>query len=186
MPDEELFRLAGEGRLHEPAVVQEQVSRMIWDPKSKVFTESFASQWLRVRELKSAAQPDPHRFPDYTPALREAMYREVIEFFDSVVRNDESLLTLLAANYSFLNAELAALYGIEGVNGEELRRVQLKDERREASWAWAPYSPLTSYPQRTSPVLRGKWVLEEILGTPPPPPPPMVKSLPPTMPLWTD
>jgi len=179
MPDEELFRLAGEERLHEPAVVQQQVSRMIRDPKSKAFTESFASQWLRVRELKSAAQPDPHRFPDYTPALREAMYREVIEFFDSVVRDDESLLTVLAADYSFLNAELAALYGIEGVNGEELRRVQLKDERRGGILGMGAVLTLTSYPQRTSPVLRGKWVLEEILGTPPPPPPPMVKSLPP-------
>ena len=182
MPDEELFRLAGEGRLHEPAIVQEQVSRMIRDPKSKVFTESFASQWLRVRELKSAAQPDPHRFPDYTPVLREAMYREVIEFFDSVVRDDESLFKVLAADYSFLNAELAALCGI----GREWRGtsgVQLKDERR-GGIRHGRRLTLTSYPQRTSPVLKCMG-LEEILGTPPPPPPPLVKSLPPDDAPWT-
>jgi hypothetical protein len=178
MPDDELFRLAGEGRLHEPAVLEKQVGRMIRDPKSKVFIESFASQWLRVRELKSAAQPDPHRFPDYTPALRDAMYREVIEFFDSLVRDDESLLTMLSSDYTFLNADLAAVYGIEGVNGEQLRRVKLTGDQRGGVLGMGAILTLTSYPQRTSPVLRGKWVLEEILGTPPPPPPPMVKSLP--------
>jgi len=178
MPDEELFRLAGEGRLHEPAIVQEQVSRMVRDPKSKVFAESFASQWLRVRELKTAAQPDPHRFPDYTPALREAMYGETIKFFDSVVRDDESLLTLISADYTFLNSDLAAIYGIQGVNGQDLRRVKLSDDHRGGVLGMGAILTLTSYPQRTSPVLRGKWVLEEILGTPPPPPPPLVKSLP--------
>jgi uncharacterized protein DUF1592/uncharacterized protein DUF1588/uncharacterized protein DUF1587/uncharacterized protein DUF1585/uncharacterized protein DUF1595/cbb3-type cytochrome c oxidase subunit III len=179
MPDEELFRLAAEKRLHEPKVLEEQVSRMIRDPKSRVFTESFASQWLRVRELKTAAQPDPNRFPNYTPALREAMYGEVVQFFDSVVRGDESLLSVLAADYTFLNAELAALYGIEGVQGDGLRRVSLTNQKRGGILGMAAVLTLTSYPQRTSPVLRGKWVLNEILGTPPPPPPPLVKSLPP-------
>lgn len=179
MPDEELFSLAREKRLHAPEVLEEQVNRMIRDPKSSVFTESFASQWLRVRELKTAAQPDPNRFPNYTPALREAMYGEVVQFFDSVVRGDESLLRVLAADYTFLNSELAALYGIEGVQGEGLRRVSLTDKKRGGILGMAAVLTLTSYPQRTSPVLRGKWVLEEILGTPPPPPPPLVKSLPP-------
>jgi hypothetical protein len=179
MPDEELFRLAAEKRLHDPKVLEEQVGRMIRSAKSRVFTESFASQWLRVRELKTAAQPDPNRFPNYTPALRDAMYGEVVQFFDSVVRGDESLLKVLAADYTFLNAELAALYGIEGVEGQALRRVSLTDQKRGGILGMAAVLTLTSYPQRTSPVLRGKWVLNEILGTPPPPPPPLVKSLPP-------
>jgi hypothetical protein len=179
MPDEELFRLAGQNRLHDPKILQAQVERMIRDPKSEVFAESFASQWLRVRELKTAAQPDPQRFPNYTPALRDAMYREVIAFFDSVVRENRNLLNLLAADYTFLNSDLATLYGIDGIQGEQLRKVKLTDTKRSGILGMAAVLTLTSYPQRTSPVLRGKWVLEEILGTPPPPPPPLVKSLPP-------
>jgi hypothetical protein len=179
MPDEELFRLAGEGRLHEPKTLERQVGRMLRDPKSRVFTESFASQWLRVRELKTAAQPDPNRFPEFKPALREDMYLEVVGFFDSVVREDTSLLRLLSADYTFVNASLAALYGIDGVRGEQLQRVKLPDDKRGGLLGMAAVLTLTSYPQRTSPVLRGKWVLEEILGTPAPPPPPLVKSLPP-------
>jgi mono/diheme cytochrome c family protein len=179
MPDEELFRLAGQNRLHDPKILQAQVERMIRDPKSEVFAESFASQWLRVRELKTAAQPDPQRFPNYTPALRDAMYREVIAFFDSVVRENRNLLILLAADYTFLNSDLATLYGIDGIQGEQLRKVKLTDTKRSGILGMAAVLTLTSYPQRTSPVLRGKWVLEEILGTPPPPPPPLVKSLPP-------
>ena len=178
MPDEDLFRLAGEGRLHEPNILEQQVARMIRDPKSQVFTESFASQWLRVRELKTAAQPDPHRFPNYTPQLRDAMYREVVEFFDSVIRDDASLLNLLSSDYTFANSKLAKLYGLEGVEGEQLQRVKLSDGKRGGLLGMAAVLTLTSYPLRTSPVLRGKWVLEEILGTPPPPPPPLVKSLP--------
>jgi hypothetical protein len=179
MPDDELFRLAAHKRLHEVKTLEQQVGRMIRDPKSRIFAESFASQWLRVRELKSAAQPDAQRFPSYTPALREAMYQEVIEFFDSVVRENRSLLDLLAADYTFVNAELAALYGMEGVEGDKLQRIKLTDEKRGGILGMGAVLTLTSYPQRTSPVLRGKWVLEEILGTPPPPPPPLVKSLPP-------
>lgn len=179
MPDEELFRLADTKHLHDPKVLDQQIIRMIRDPKSRAFTDSFAGQWLRVRELKTAAQPDPNRFPNYTPALRDALYREVVEFFDSVLREDRSLLSVLDANYTFLNAELAALYNIDGVEGETFRRVRLPDERRGGILGMGAVLTLTSYPQRTSPVLRGKWVLEEILGTPPPPPPPLVKSLPP-------
>jgi hypothetical protein len=179
MPDDELFGLASEKRLRDPRTLEQQVIRMLRDPKSKVFTESFASQWLRVRELKTAAQPDPQRFPVYTPGLRRAMYGEVVEFFDSVIREDESLLSLLSSDYTFANCELAALYGIERVEGEKLQRVKLADDKRGGLLGMAAVLTLTSYPQRTSPVLRGKWVLEEILGTPPPPPPPQVKSLPP-------
>jgi hypothetical protein len=179
MPDEELFRLAAEGHLHDSATLEQQVIRMIRDAKSKVFAESFASQWLRVRELTTAAQPDSHRFPNYTPTLREAMYREVTEFFDSIIREDRSLLEILESDYTFLNSELAALYEIAGVQGNKLQRIKLTDHQRGGVLGMGAILTLTSYPQRTSPVLRGKWVLEEILGTPPPPPPPLVKSLPP-------
>lgn len=179
MPDEELFRLAAGNRLHDPQVLEQQVVRMLRDEKSRTFGESFASQWLRIRELKTAAQPDPQRFPQYTPALREAMYQEAVEFFNSVLRDDGSLLSLIASDYSFLNANLAALYGVAGVEGQELRRVKLSDANRGGVLGLGAVLTLTSYPQRTSPVLRGKWILEEILGTPPPPPPPLVKSLPP-------
>jgi hypothetical protein len=178
MPDEELFQLASKGRLHEPKILEQQVVRMIADNKSKVFTESFVSQWLRVRELKAAAQPDSGRFPEYTPSLRDAMYREVVQFFDSVVRENASLLRLISADYTFANADLARLYGIQKIDGETLRRVQLADANRGGVLGMAAILTLTSYPQRTSPVLRGKWVLEEMLGTPTPPPPPLVKSLP--------
>jgi hypothetical protein len=178
MPDDELFRLAGQHRLSDPKILEQQVARMIANEKSKVFTESFASQWLRVRELKTAAQPDPHRFPGYTPALREAMYREVVQFFDSVVRDNQSLLNLISADYTFVNAELGTLYGLDSIKGEGLQRVKFTDGHRGGILGMAAVLTLTSYPQRTSPVLRGKWVLEELLGTPPPPPPPLVKSLP--------
>lgn len=178
MPDTELFRLAGENRLHEPMVLEQQVRRMIRDPKSRMFSDNFAGQWLRVRELKGAAQPDPTRFPVYTVALREAMYQEVIDFFDSILREDTSLLQVVSGQYTFLNEDLAALYGIENVRGPDFRRVNLQGTERGGVLGMGAVLTLTSYPLRTSPVLRGKWVLEQILGTPPPPPPPLVKSLP--------
>ena len=178
MPDEPLFQLASQNRLHEPGVLETQVRRMIGDPKSRMFSDNFAGQWLRVRELKSAAQPDPSRFPGFTPALREAMYEEVIDFFDSIVREDTSLLQILSADYTFLNSDLAELYGIDGVQGPALRRMKLAMPNRGGVLGMGAMLTFTSYPLRTSPVLRGKWVLEQILGTPPPPPPPLVKSLP--------
>lgn len=178
MPDEELFKLASENRLHDAKVLDRQVQRMLLDPKAGALADNFAGQWLRVRELKSAAQPDSDRFPTYTPALRDAMYQEVIQFFDSIIREDRSLLQILSANYTFLNADLAKNYGIDGVTNSSLQHVELKDENRGGVLSMAAVLTLTSYPLRTSPVLRGKWVLEQILGTPPPPPPPLVTSLP--------
>lgn len=178
MPDEELFRVAETGRLHEPAVLEAQVKRMLKDPKSRAFSDNFAGQWLRVRELKTTVQPDPGRFEKFTPELRDAMYREVIEFFDDVVRSDRSLMTLLDANHTFVNAALAEHYGITNVTGSELRRVELADRHRGGVLGMGAVLTLTSYPQRTSPVLRGKWILEELLGAPPPPPPPDAGGLP--------
>ncbi len=178
MPDDTLFRLAGQNRLHDPKVLEQQVRRMLHSPKSYALADSFAGQWLRVRDLYTSAQPDPGRFPNYTPALRDAMYKETIDFFDSLLRNDASLLQMLDADYTYLNADLARHYGIEGVTGPEMRRVSLTDRRRGGILTMASVLTLTSFPQRTSPVLRGKWVLGEILGAPPPPPPPDAGGLP--------
>jgi hypothetical protein len=177
MPDDTLFALAAKKKLGDPAVLDAQVRRMLANPKSKAFSDSFTGQWLRVRDLYTVANPDARRFPQFTPALRDAMYRETITFFDDVVRNDRSVLNLLDARYTFLNEDLARHYGVPGVTGKQMRRVALADGRRGGVLTQASVLTLTSYPQRTSPVLRGKWVLEEILGTPAPPPPAVVATL---------
>lgn len=177
MPDEELFRLAAQGRLQEQAVLLAQTRRMLQDPKARAFADSFSSQWLGTRNLNSTAQPDLGRFPMFTPALRDAMYAEAVDFFQSVMRDNASLLNFIDADYTFVNEELAKHYGFDGVKGTEMRRVALKDRTRGGVMGMAGVLTLTSYPLRTSPVLRGKWVLEEILGTPPPPPPPLVPGL---------
>lgn len=179
MPDAELFRLAAAGKLHEASVMEAQVHRMLLDPKARAFADNFAGQWLRVRELKTSAQPDGRKFPEFTPALRDAMYGEAIEFFHSLLKENRSLLEVIDADYAFVNERLAKHYGIDGVTGDGFQRVALKDSNRGGVLGMGGVLTLSSYPRRTSPVLRGKWVLEEILGTPPPPPPPLVKSLPP-------
>jgi hypothetical protein len=178
MPDEELFRAAERGRLHESKMLEQQVKRMLVDPKSRALAENFTTQWLRVRELKAVAQPDPGRFPIYTEKLRDQMYAEPSEFFGELVARNESVLNFLDSDFAVVNEELARFYGIPGVQGDRFRRVPLKDRTRGGVLGMAGVLTLTSYPLRTSPVLRGKWVLEEVLGTPPPPPPAMVKSLP--------
>jgi hypothetical protein len=178
MPDEELFRTAGQNRLGNPIVLERQVRRMLADPKARALADNFAGQWLRVRDLYTVAQPDPRSFPTFTPSLRDAMCQETLTFCDSVFRENASLLRLLDADYTFLNEELARHYGIEGVSGPEMRRVALKDGRRGGVLQMASVLTLTSYPRRTSPVLRGKWVLEEIMGAPTPPPPPNAGGLP--------
>jgi len=178
MPDDELFKLAGAKRLHDPQVLDAQVTRMLKDPKADAFAESFVSQWLRIRELQTTAQPDPRRFPTYTPTLRDAMYQETVQFFGSVLRDNSSLLKLLDADYTYLNEELAKHYGFEGISGPQMRRVALTDKNRGGVLTMGSVLTITSYPQRTSPVLRGKWVLEEVLGAPIPPPPPNAGGLP--------
>ena len=178
MPDEELFRLAGRGKLRDPKVLDAQVARMLRDPKAKALADSFAGQWLRIRELYTSAKPDPRRFDTFTPTLRDSMYAETVEFFASVLKEDASLLRLLDADYTFLNEELAKHYGIEGVTGPELRRVKLADPNRGGLLAMGSVLTVTSYPRRTSPVLRGKWVMEEVLGAEVPPPPPNAGGLP--------
>lgn len=176
-PDDELLRLAGQNKLHTPAVLQAQTRRMLQNPKARALSDNFAGQWLRVRELYTTAQPDPGRFPAWTPALRDAMYSETVLFVDSVLRGNKSVLTLLDANYTFVNSDLAKHYGLPDPGGAAMRRVPLPDGKRGGLLTQASVLTVTSYPRRTSPVLRGKWVLDEILGTPPPPPPPVVATL---------
>ena len=179
MPDGELFAQAAANKLGEPAVLEAQVRRMLLDPKARTFAENFAGQWLRVRELKTVTQPDNKKFPEFSISLRDAMYDETIEFFHGLLRENRSLLEVIDADYTYLNEKLAKHYGIEGVSGKAFQRVSLNDRQRGGVLGMASVLTVTSYPLRTSPVLRGRWVLEEILGTPPPPPPPLVKSLPP-------
>lgn len=176
-PDDELLRLATENKLHEPGILQAQTRRMLQSPKARALSDNFAGQWLRVRELYTTAQPDPGQFPQWTPTLRDAMYNETILFVDSVLRENKSVLTLLDADYTFVNSDLAKHYGLPDPGGNAMRRVPLPDNKRGGLLTQASVLTVTSYPRRTSPVLRGKWVLDEILGTPPPPPPPVVATL---------
>ena len=177
VPDEELLDLATKGKLSEPRELEMQVLRMIQDTRSKAMVENFASQWLHVRNLDLLSPPDPIVFPKYTENLKTAFKREIELLFDYVIREDRSILDFLSSDYSFLNELLAEHYGIDGVHGNHFRRVSLTDENRWGLLGKGSVLTVTSYATRTSPTLRGKWVLENILGTPPPPPPPDVPSL---------
>jgi hypothetical protein len=179
MPDAELFGLASKGVLHNPDVLDRQVVRMLADPKARALATDFAAQWLRVDTLATAAEPDRGRYPTFTRALRDSMTEEAIAFFHNLLKENAPVTDLIAANYTYLDEGLAKHYGIAGVTGPAFRKVTLKDKNRGGVLGMGAILTLTSYPQRTSPVLRGKWVLEEILGTPPPPPPNNVKVLPP-------
>jgi hypothetical protein len=176
MPDAELLALAGEGRLTDPAQLEAQVLRMLADPKSRAFSEDFASQWLRTRELRTWVAPAPEKFPQFTADLRDAFYREPVEFFSGLIRGNGTLIDLLQSDYTYANETLARFYGIEGVRGPDFRRVRLQNPNRGGVLGMGGVLTLTSYARRTSPVLRGKWVMEEILGSPPPPPPPFVNT----------
>jgi hypothetical protein len=146
------------------------------DPKARALTENFAVQWLQLRNLKAFA-PDPKLFPNFDERLRAAMQKETELFFDAVLREDRSILDLLDADFTFLNGRLARHYGIDGVYGDNFRRVKLTDGKRGGILTQASVLTVTSNPTRTSPVKRGKWVMEQILGTPPPEPPPNVPPL---------
>jgi hypothetical protein len=179
MPDEELFALAAKNELRKPAVLEAQVRRMLKDPKAKALAENFAGQWLQLRNLKTA-DPDKGYYPGWDEALRAAMAKEGEAFFEHVVRNDRSILEFLDADYTFVNDRLAKHYGIPNVSGSEFRQVKMPDGRRGGVITMASTLTVTSNPTRTSPVKRGKWILENILGAPPPPPAPDVPELPPT------
>ena len=176
IPDDTLLTLATQGRLGQPAVLEAQVRRMLEDPKSRALVDNFASQWLMLRNLRGHI-PVPGDFPDFDNELRQAFRRETELFVDSVMREDRSILTLLDADYTFVNGRLARHYGIPNVYGSHFRRVRVIDEARRGLLGHGSILTVTSYPNRTSPVLRGKYILENILGTPPSPPPPNVPDL---------
>jgi mono/diheme cytochrome c family protein len=176
VPDDQLITVAAQGKLREPAVLERQVRRMLVDPKSKALVDNFAAQWLFVRNLQSVL-PDTQTFPNFDDNLRQAFRQETGLFVESVIREDRNVLDLLTADYTFVNERLARHYGIPNVYGSRFRRVTLPDENRRGLLGQGTVLAVTSYPNRTSPVLRGKWILENILGTPPPPPPPNVPTL---------
>ena len=176
IPDDQLRGMAESGKLKDPVVLEQQVRRMLADSRSKALIANFAGQWLYLRNVAKKV-PDPNVFPDFDENLREALQQETELFFESIVREDHSVLDLLNADYTFLNERLARHYGIPGVYGNHFRRVKLDNEERRGLLGKGSLLMVTSYNTRTSPVLRGKWVLENILGTPPPPPPPNVPSL---------
>jgi hypothetical protein len=176
LPDEQLISLAAQGRLKQPAVFEQQVRRMLADPRSKTLIDNFAEQWLHLRNLKNS-NPDLAAFPDFDDNLRQAMKQETELFFDSIMREDRSVLDLLNADYTFVNERLARHYGMPNIYGSRFRRVQLPDNRR-GLLGQASILTVTSYPNRTSPVERGKWVLTNLLGVPPQPPPPNIPPLP--------
>jgi mono/diheme cytochrome c family protein len=177
MPDDELLDLAIKGQLRTGKNLDAQVARMLKDPKSKEFTENFAGQWLQTRNLKLAS-PDRGRFGSFDEPLRQAMAKEAELFFAAVVHDDRPIADFLHADYTFLNERLARHYGIDNVKGDQFRKVALTDKKRGGVVTMASTLTVTSNPTRTSPVKRGKWILEELLGSPPPPPPPNVADLP--------
>jgi mono/diheme cytochrome c family protein len=174
MPDESLFREARQGTLR--SNLRKQVVRMLEDPRSDAFVENFAGQWLQLRKLGGVAR-DKDLFRSFDDTLREAMRRETEHYFAHILRNNRSVLELLDSNYTFVNEVLARHYEIPGVQGEAFRRVTLADRRRGGVLTQASVLTLTSNPNRTSPVKRGQWILQQLLGTPPPPPPPDVPKL---------
>jgi hypothetical protein len=179
MPDEELLGLAEAGKLRAPGVLDTQVRRMLADPRAGALADNFAGQWLEIRNLDSV-KPDPQKFPAWGPELRDAMKTETRLFFETLLRDDRPLSEFLDARFTFLNERLAKHYGIDGVSGPDFRRVDLTPEQsaqRGGILSHASILTVSSYPTRTSPVIRGKYVLQNILGTPPQPPPPDVPAL---------
>ncbi|MBM3787682.1 MAG: DUF1592 domain-containing protein [Acidobacteria bacterium] len=176
-PDEELLRAAANGTLRRPAPLEAQVKRMLRDPKAAAMVENFAGQWLQFKNM-DVVRPDQEKFPVFDDGLRLAMRRETEHFLEHIVRNDGNVLDVLDANYTFLNERLARFYGVAGVTGPEFRRVDMSGTNRGGGiLAHASVLTVSSYSTRTSPVLRGKWVLETLLNSPAPPPPPGVPPL---------
>jgi len=173
IPDDTLLDAASKGGLKSPAGLEQQVRRMLSDPKSQAFIDNFVGQWLQLRNLKTK-QPNSHEFPDFDDNLRTSLGTEAELFVASIMREDRSVLDLMTADYTFLNERLARHYGIPNVYGTHFRRVTLKDETRYGLLGKGAVLMVTSHPHRTSPVLRGKWILENVLGSPPPPPPDVV------------
>ena len=177
IPDDELLDLAARGQLKAPAILEQQVARMLRDARSHALVDNFFGQWLLLRNMRTVA-PDPDAFLDFDENLREAMERETELFVESQVRDDRSVLDLLRADYTFLNERLARHYGIPNVYGNHFRRVTVEGRGRGGLLGQGSILTATSYPNRTSPTKRGLWVLENLLGSAPPPPPPEVPGLP--------
>jgi hypothetical protein len=177
IPDEELLAAAVQGKLRDPAELQRQANRMLRDPRAKALVENFAGQWLYLRNL-AAVSPDARLFPDFDDNLRQSMRRETELLFQSIVQEDRNVLDLVRANYTFLNERLAKHYGIPDVYGSRFRRVTFPPgDPRGGLLGQGSILTVTSYATRTSPVLRGKWILSNLLGSAPPPPPPNVPAL---------
>jgi mono/diheme cytochrome c family protein len=176
IPDDELLQLAMAGKLKDPAVLDHQVRRMLMDPKAEALVSNFAGQWLELRNLRNV-QPNTDLFPNFDDNLRESFRRETELLFESIIQEDRSVLDLLTADYTFVNERLARQYGIPNIYGTRFRRVTINDDARRGLLGQGSILALTSHAERTSPVVRGKWVLENILGSPVPPPPPDVPPL---------
>ena len=176
IPDDELLAAAERGALSDPSVLAAQVRRMLADPRLQALVKNFSGQWLYLRNI-AGIQPDSTSFPNFDENLRQALAQETELLIESTLREDRSVADLLRTDYTFLNQRLAEHYGIKGIYGTEFRRVTLDDPQRYGLLGQASILTVTSYPNRTAPTIRGKWVLEQLLGTPPPPPPPNVPSL---------
>ncbi len=177
IPDDELIDVASQGKLKDPAILERQVKRMLKDDRSSALASNFAGQWLRLRNV-TGAFPNDALFPNFSDNLRQDFVKETELFFESIVKENRSVVDLLTADDTFLNEDLAKFYGISTVHGNEFRRVTLTDPNRFGLLGKASFLTVTSYPNRTSPVGRGKWILENILGAPPPPKPANVPDLP--------
>ena len=176
LPDDELLKLAIQGTLHEPAVLERETRRLLADKRARALVSNFAGQWLYLRELKNA-NPDSNEFPDFDDNLRQAFQRETEMLFESILREDRSVLDLLDADYTFVNERLAKHYGIKNVYGPDFRRVPVPSDARRGLLGQGSMLLVTSNANRTNPVMRGKWILENLLGSPPPLPPPNVPPL---------
>jgi hypothetical protein len=176
IPDDELLNLAEQGKLNNPATIEQQVKRMLADPRGEAMVKNFAGQWLYLRNLQKT-WPNPDVFPEFDANLRDAFQQESELFLQSMLKEDKSVLDLINADYTFLNERLARHYGIANVYGSHFRRVAVTDENRKGFLGQGSILMVTSYATRTAPTIRGKWLLENILGTPPPPPPANVPSL---------
>jgi mono/diheme cytochrome c family protein len=176
MPDDELLGLAEGGRLRTAGVLDAQIRRMLDDPKSAALADNFAGQWLETRNLDSV-KPDPQKFPEWGPELKNAMKTETRMFFEAMLRENRPVSEFLDAKFTFVNDVLAKHYGIPDITGPEFRRVELTNGQRGGILTHASVLTVSSYPTRTSPVIRGKYILQNILGAPPPPPPPDVPTL---------
>jgi hypothetical protein len=176
-PDDELMRVAEQGKLHDPQVLEAQVRRMLADPRSRSLVQNFAFQWLKLRLVDTLA-PDSRLYPNFDEDLRAAFKEELALFVESVLREDRSVLELLDGKQTFVNERLARHYGIPSIRGEQFRRIELTDPRRWGLLGKGAVLLASSYPDRTSPVLRGSWILENIIGTPPAAPPADVDAFP--------